>query len=92
MRHLANLSREAAALYPDQLRTLREADLTERKERRSSSTWGNLDESKKVAAEDEARRLKAFREKSERLKALRMAMLANRGPSCLAEAGTDAQN
>jgi hypothetical protein len=65
--------------------------LTERKKRITSSTWGNLDESKKVAAEEEARRLEAFREKSERLKALRLATLANRGPSCAAEAGTDAR-
>lgn len=79
------------ALYAPLLRTLREAELTERKKRITSSIWGNLDESKKVAAEEEARRLEAFRAKSERLKALRMAALANRALSCPDEAGENAR-
>lgn len=47
--------------------------MAERRERSKSSTWGDYDETKRYAAADELRRLQEAREKSERLKGLRMA-------------------
>lgn len=47
--------------------------MIESKKRSKSSTWGDYEETKRNAAADELRRLQEAREKSERLKVMRIA-------------------